>query len=78
LWHISWIVVLLGVVGFGVLRVRHPEGVRIVVPASAPLIDHIVQVLALVCIAGGCAIWVTWKVALSTHERRVRRQDTGH
>ena len=78
LWRIGWMVGVLGAVAFGVLRIRHPEGARVVVPASAPLLDHVLQILVIVFGIGCLAVLMVWKVALSTHERRVRRQEAGH
>lgn len=77
LWRIGWLTGVVGAVAFGMLRIRYPRGARLVIPASAPPLDHVVQVLGILCSIGCIVVLVVWKVALSRHERRVRRQRAG-
>jgi hypothetical protein len=77
LWRIAWTATVLGAVAFAVLRIRHPAGTQVVLPASARLIDHVLQVSLIAFGVGYRAALMAWKVALSAHERRVRRQEDG-
>lgn len=68
---------ILAAMAFGVLRVRHPAGANVVVPANAPPLDHLVQGLGILCIVVGSVLLVVWRIALTTHERRVHRREVG-
>jgi hypothetical protein len=68
---------LLAVITFVVLRIRYPVGGDITVSPHVPLLEHILQVLALGGVVGGYLIGFAWWLALVIYETLVRRQRTG-
>jgi len=72
LWLIAWLVMGLGWACGGVPTVRYVIGDSVDVPATAPLIDHVIWVSFAVGVCGGLALLLTWGVMYSTEEKRWR------
>jgi hypothetical protein len=70
LWNIGWVVMGLGVFCLGMTTLRYSRGQFIVVPASAPLVDHIIWGLFFVCFLGGFAVMGTGLWIRRLHARR--------
>jgi hypothetical protein len=77
MWRLPWMLWLLAVITFVVLRIRYPVGGDITISPNVPLMEHILQVLALGGVVGGYIIVFAWWLALVIYETLVRRQRTG-
>jgi len=76
LWRFAWMLWLLAAITFVVLRIRYPVGGDITISPHVPLMEHVLQVLALGGIIGGYIIVSAWWFALAVYETRVRSR--GH
>jgi hypothetical protein len=75
--RLSWMLWLVAAITFVVLRIRYPVGGDITISPNVPLMEHVLQVLALVGIIGGYIIVWAWGFALAVYETRVRHQRIG-
>ena len=73
MWRLAWMLWLLAVITFVVLRIRYPVGGDITISPNVPLMEHILQVLALGGVVGGFIIVQAWWLALAIYETRVRK-----
>jgi hypothetical protein len=76
LWRFAWMLWLLAAISFVVLRIRYPVGGDITISPNVPLMEHVLQVLALGGIIGGHIIWWAWFIAVNIHGAAVRSR--GH
>ena len=76
LWRFAWMLWLLAAITFVVLRIRYPVGGDITISPHVPLMEHVLQVLALGGVVGGYIIVHVWWFALTIYEARVRSR--GH
>ena len=76
LWRFAWMLWLLAAITFVVLRIRYPVGGDITISPNVPLMEHVLQVLALGAIIGGYIIVWAWSLALAIYEAAVRSR--GH
>ena len=76
LWRFAWMLWLLAAITFVVLRIRYPVGGDITISPNVPLMEHVLQVLALGGVVGGYIIVSAWWFALAVYETRVRSR--GH
>jgi len=76
LWRFAWMLWLLAAITFVVLRIRDPVGGDITISPHVPLMEHVLQLLALGAIFGGYSIVWAWSLALAIYEARVRSR--GH
>jgi hypothetical protein len=76
LWRFAWMLWLLAAITFVVLRIRYPVGGDITISPHVPLMEHVLQVLALGGVVGGYIIVWAWWIALAIYEARVRSR--GH
>jgi hypothetical protein len=76
LWRFAWMLWLLAAITFVVLRIRYPVGGDITISPNVPLMEHVLQVLALGGVVGGYIIVWAWRFGLTIYETRVRSQ--GH
>jgi hypothetical protein len=72
LWRIPWMLWLLAAISFVVLRLRYPVGGDITISPNVPLMESVLQVLALGGIVGGYIIFLAWRPALLIHAVRSR------
>src|SRR5260221_12101922 len=72
LWRFAWMLWLLAAITFVVLRIRYPVGGDITISPNVPLMEHVLQVLALGGVVCGYIIFWTWWFALTIYEIRVR------
>jgi hypothetical protein len=77
MWRIPWMLWPLAAITFILLRIRYPVGGDITISPNAPLMEHVLQVLALGGVVGGYVIVCTSKIALAVYETRVRHQRIG-
>ena len=73
--RIAWMLWLLAAISFVVLRLRYPVGGDITISPNVPLMEHVLQVLALGGIIGGYIIFWVWMFALQIHGAAVRSRD---
>src|SRR5258706_9901636 len=76
LWRFAWMLWLLAAITFVVLRIRYPVGGDITISPHVPLMEHVLQILALGGIIGGYSIVWAWSTALAFYEARARSR--GH
>ena len=76
LWRFAWMLWLLAVITFVVLRLRYPVDGDITISPHVPLMEHVLQVLALGGIIGGHIMVWAWWLAFIIYESRVRSR--GH
>lgn len=75
LWRIAWTTMGVGFVCLGVTVLRYAKGPYVVVPVSAPLIDHVIWGLVSICMVGGFAmLLVCMAVSQTAEEKRARRE----
>jgi hypothetical protein len=72
LGRFAWMLWLLAAVSFVVLRLRYPVGGDITIAPTVPLMEHVLQVLALGGIIGGYSVVWAWMFALQIHGAAVR------
>ena len=77
LWRSAWMLWLLAVISFVVLRLRYPVGGDITISPNAPPMEHVLQLLALGGVIGGYLIVWAWLLALAIYEAAVRHQRIG-
>jgi hypothetical protein len=65
----------IGFVALGVSTWRYSKGSYIEVPASAPLIDHVIWALTFAGFIGGFAVMYAWAMVHSFEEKRARQND---
>jgi hypothetical protein len=70
LGRFAWMLWLLAAISFVVLRLRYPVGGDITISPNGPLMEHVLQVLALGGILGGYIIVWSWRFALQIHAAR--------
>jgi hypothetical protein len=75
LWLIGWAMGGLGFVCLGVSTLRYAKGPYVSVPASAPVIDKVVWVLAQVGAAGCFVTLFAWMMLRPRQERRSHPED---
>ncbi len=68
LWRSAWMLWLLAVISFVVLRIRYPVGGDITISPNVPLMEHVLQLLALGGVIGGYLIVWAWLLALAIYE----------
>lgn len=78
LWRAAWVLWLLAAISFVVLRIRYPVGGDITISANVPLMEHVLQLLALGGIIGGYLIGWAWWIALAIYEIVVRSRGHEH
>ncbi len=76
LWRIAWPMLALGFVSLGVTVLRHAKGPYMSVPPSAPLIYHVIWVLAGVGLFGGYAAFFGWAIVRNVRLNHTRREDS--
>jgi hypothetical protein len=74
MWRLPWMLWLLAVITFVVLRIRYPVGGDITISPNVPLMEHVLQILASGGVVGGYIIVFAWWLALVIYEavRRLR------
>jgi hypothetical protein len=72
MWRFAWMLWLVAAISFVVLRLRYPVGGDITISPKVPLMEHVLQGLALGGIIGGYIIVWAWWFALSIYEGAVR------
>jgi hypothetical protein len=72
---IGWTTMGLGFVGYGLTMLRYPTtGRDLLVPASAPLVVHVLWVLVLVSVGGGWAMLLVSGLLFNTYRSRRDRR----
>ncbi len=73
MWRFAWMLWLVAVITFVVLRIQYPVDGDITISPHAPLEEEILQLLALGSVIGGYIIMWAWLLALAV--RGARAQD---
>lgn len=77
LWRTGWTAGALAAIALAALRIRYPEGARLVIRDSASPIDRVVRMFGIFCIIGFFVVLLAWRLALSWYVRGARRQGVG-
>lgn len=72
LWRCAWMLWLVAVITFVVLRIQYPEDGDITITPHAPLEEHVLQLLALGGVIGGYILLWAWWLALAFRGARAR------
>ncbi len=76
MWRVTWMLWLVAVISFVVLRIQYPVDGDITISPHAPLEEQILQLLALGSVIGGYIIMWAWWLALAVRGARARSR--GH
>jgi hypothetical protein len=76
MWRVPWMLWLMAVITFVVLRVRYPIDGDITISPPVPLVEHVLQILALIGVVGGFYLVFAWWLALVIYQA-MRRQRIG-
>lgn len=74
-WRVGWVLSTLPILGLAVTDWRYMKGGDVSVPASAPLIDHIIWILTVVGIIGEFAV-ICLYVTRQVRQDRSRPEDS--
>lgn len=75
LWRIAWMLWLVAVITFVVLRIQYPVDGAITITPHAPVMQHVLQILALGGVAGGYLFLWAWWLAIAFRGARARLRD---
>lgn len=68
MWRFAWMLWLVAAFTFVALRIQYPVGGDITISPNAPLVEHVLQALALGGIIGGYILVWAWRLALALYE----------
>lgn len=72
MWRFAWMLWLVAVITFVVLRIQYPVDGDITITPHAPLEEHVLQLLALGGVIGGYILLWAWWLALAFRGTRAR------
>lgn len=72
LWRFAWMLWLVAVITFVVLRIQYPVDGDITITPHAPLEEHVLQILASGGVIGGYILLWAWWLALAFRGARAR------